>query len=178
MDNASITRVSEDTEKLLLAKKMKPRYKKAEGKYKLKAIVMNSDFDLLQNQYPVRLFVQAKYGLSLRELELLLFLYPKQYFCLKDYKAFPLTFSHRRITTVIKHGFVKIAKKGKNMDQHVYTLTKSAKHQVVAYYKYLSGELKVPTIAENNPLIRKDAPEHHKKVIDFFKKMRDEQKKG
>jgi hypothetical protein len=178
MEYANTTGISEDTERLLLAKKLKPRYKKTEGKYKLKPIVVNTDFDLLQNQYPVRMFIQAKFGLSLRELELLLFLYPKQFFCLKDYKSFPLTFTHRKISTVVKRGFVKIAKKGKNMDHHVYTLTKSAKHQVIVYYKYLSGELLVPTNAENNPMIRKDAPQHHKKVIDFFKRMRDEQKKG
>jgi hypothetical protein len=177
MSSSCDIRLSENTIKLLAEKKHFPRVKKAATKYKRKDVMINTDYNLLENQYAVRKFFQAKHNLSLRELELLLYLFPKQFFSFQDYKAYPLSFTHRKISSVIKLGYVKIFKKGKNQSHHVYTLTKSAKHQVIVYYKYLSGELQIPMIPENNPLLRKDATPHTQKILDFFMYMRVQQKK-
>jgi hypothetical protein len=170
-------RISEDAKKLFAEKKIYPQYKKSAGKYKRNTVLVNTDYNLLENQYAVRKFFQAKHNLTLRELELLLYLFPKQFFSFQDYKAYPLSFSHRKISTVINKGFVKIFKKGKNQSKHVYTLSNSAKHLVIVYYKYLGGELQVPLNPENNPLNRKDMSPQQSKVMEFFKQMREKQKK-
>jgi len=165
-------RVSERTKQLLSDANYNTRAKKIKHKHYKKDALMNMDYNLLENQYVVRRFVEKKFKLSLRDLEILLYLYPKGYFSLKDYKMFPLSYTHRQITSVISKGFVKIFHEGENKAKHVYTLSKSAKHMVVSYYKYLSGELQVPISSENNPLVRKDASNHEKKIINMFKEMR------
>ena len=169
-------RISDDTKDLLKKAGYKPRPKKLEHKHYKKDAVVNMDYNLLENFYVVRKFVQKKFNISLRELELLLYLFPKGFFSHQDYKSYPLSYSHRLISTVIKLGWVRIFTKGENQSQHTYTLTKSAKHIVIVFYKYLSGELKIPLNSENNPLIRKDASSHQQKIIKMFKIMRKYQK--
>lgn len=165
-------RVSERTKKLLKKSGYKPRAKKLEHKHYKKDAVINMDYNLLENVYVVRKFVQKKFNINLRELELLLYLFPKGFFSLEDYKNYPLTYSHRQINTIIKMGWVRIFTEGRYKSEHTYTLTKSAKHMVIVYYKYLSGELQIPTNSENNPMVRKDATAHQQKIIKMFKVMR------
>jgi len=169
-------RVSQDTRKLLKEHGYKVRNKKLEHKYYMKDAVVNLDYNMLENQYVVRKFVEKKFNLSLRELEILLYLFPKGYFSHRDYKQFPMSYTHRRINSVIDSGLVKIFREGDNQSKHVYTLTKSAKHKVISYYKYLSGELKVPTNPQNNPMVRKDASSHTNKIVNMFKRIRKENK--
>jgi hypothetical protein len=173
MDNVNKHGHSEHTQKLLLENSLYPRYKKTEKKYIKRQVVLNTDYNILENQYVIRKFFQAKFNLPLRELELLLYLFPKQYFSHRDYKDYPLSFTHRKISSVIKKGYVIVFRKGKNQDKHIYTLSKSAKHLIQVYYKYLGGELLIPICAENNPMIRNNATPHQQKIISMFKKMRE-----
>lgn len=168
-------RVSEPTKKLLKKKGYRPRNMKLKNKY-YKAAWVNRDYNLLENQYVVRKYYQKKYNMKIMELEILLYLFPKQYFSQADYKDFPRNFTYRQLSYLINKGHVKIFQEGKNKAQHVYSLTQSAKLIVINYYKLLSGELKIPTISENNPMIRKDATQHEKRIISMFHKLAKENK--
>lgn len=170
-------RISERTKELLKEGGYRARAKKLEHKYYKKDAVVNMDYNLLENMYVVRKFVQKKFDIDLRELEILLYLFPKGFFSHRDYKNFPLSYTHRQISSVIKRDFVRIFTEGANKSKHTYTLTKSAKHIVIVYYKYLSGELSIPINSENNPLVRKDASTHQQKIIKMFKLMRKENKR-
>lgn len=165
-------RVSEPTGKLLKEAGYYPRGKGNDPKAPLKNAMMNTDFNLLENQYVVRKYFQKKFNINLQELEILLYLFPKGYFSHADYKAFPLNFTYRQIVSMMKKGHVKIFHEGRNKDHHIYTLTKSAKHRIMVYYQLLSGELEIPTISENNPMIRKDATAHEKKIINMFHRLK------
>lgn len=170
-------RINDRTKELLKEGGYRARAKTIEGKYYKKDAVVNMDYNLLENMYVVRKFVQKKFNIELRDLEILLYLFPKGFFSHRDYKNFPLSYTHRRINSVIKKGFVRIFTEGANYEKHTYTLTKSAKHMVIVFYKYLSGELSIPITSENNPLVRKDISSHQQKIINMFKLMRKENKK-
>jgi hypothetical protein len=165
-------RLSSDTLKQLNKKGFQVRSIIGSDKKYRKGAYMYEGCDMLEYQYPVRVYVQEKYDLTLRELELLLFLFPKKFFTHETYKSYPLSFTHKNINTLIKKDFVYIFSKGKRKTENVYSLTKSAQLKVRNYYKLLSGELEIPTIAENNPLIRKDANNHKKKINNLFKMMK------
>lgn len=169
-------RVSDTTQKLLLEKRVHlVEMKKKEFFYKRTAYI-NLDYDLLENQYVVRKYFQKKHDINLRDLEILLYLYPKGYFSRADYKAYPLHFSNLRIQVMIRKGHIQVFQEGENMDKHVYSLTQSTKHKVQTYYKLLTGELQIPVIGENNPMIRKDATPHEQKIIKMYKRLAQQRK--
>lgn len=164
-------RVSEGTQKLLLEHRIQLMQSPKRKKFYNRSAYINLDYNLLENQYVVRKYFQKKHGITLRDLEILLYLFPKGYFSRADYKAYPLHFSNRRIQTFIGKGYVKIFQEGKNMNKHIYCLTQATKHKVQTYYKLLTGELPIPIISENNPMIRKDATPHEKKIINMYKRL-------
>ncbi len=168
--------VSETTKKLIRNGKKALRKTHGKTKYTRQAVYMNLGYNFLENQYVVRKFFQKKYKIDLRVLEILLYLYPKQYFSHADYKAYPLTFTHRQIVSMIKKGHVIVLQEGKNKTKDVYTLSHSSKLLIQNYYKYLAGEIMIPVISENNPMIRKDATPHERKIINMFKRLAKESK--
>lgn len=170
-DRTKDVRVSEHTKKLMKEHNYKPRNMNIKHKYYRKDAMVNLDYNLLKYQYPVRKFIQKKYKITLRELEILLYLFPIGYFTHRDYKDFPTTFTHRQIISMMKKGHVKIFLEGENKAKHVYCLTQASQLKVQNYYKYLTGELIIPTISENNPMIRKNASSHENKINSMFKKM-------
>lgn len=169
-------RLHPDTKKILTKRKYQVRAIKGSEKNYRKGAYVYLGCDMLEYQLPVRRFVQEKYGITLVELEILLFLFPKKFFTYKEYKTFPMNFTYRTIKKVIDRGFVQLFSEGRNKNEHVYTLTKSAQLMVRNYYKYLSGELDIPVISENNPMIRKHAPKQNKKYINMFHKIKERNK--
>lgn len=170
-DHTKDRRVSEHTRKLLKSKGLKVQQHKPKGKFYRGTANVFKDYNLLENQYVVRKYFQKKYGVPLNELELLLYLYPKQFFSHADYKLYPRNFTYRQIQKMIAIGHVRIYKEGKNYKKHIYTLSQSSKHLVLNYYKLLNGDLQIPTISENNPMIRKDATPHEQRIIKMMRAM-------
>lgn len=139
-------------------------------KYNMKRWLLFYDgYDFLQNLIVVRRYICSRYKINNHLFELLLYLFPIQYFTREDYKKFPSQFTYRQIDKLIDLGLVSIASMGANKDEHLYTLNRSGKSIVIMTYKCLSGEKKMSEKPELNSLASSDANKFEKKHMDLIK---------
>jgi hypothetical protein len=109
-------------------------------------------YDLLELQLFVQPFILKKHDISLRLLNVLLYLYPKGYFTILDY--FPISHAGYEVRFpiyLVKKGYANVVAKPKDgrntqkIDKRwVYTLSQKGKEIVREYYELLSGERKFP----------------------------------
>lgn len=137
---------------------------------KQRILYYSNSYDFLQYQIIVRPYVCKRFKIEVRMLELLLYIYPLNYFTNEDYKVAVRPYSLHSIKTMVKLGFVKIIVKGYNAAEHVYTLTHQAKNIVSLYYKYMSGERKMLDNDQRNPLTKKiKITTHDKKRMEMIR---------
>ena len=153
-----------DKEKIYVQTSGTPRYYK-------KMTKTNLGFNILENLMLVRYYIQKRHDISFRDLEFLLFLYPKLFWDIRDYRDYPKTYSHRNINTMIKKGYVEVFTETDRKRKTVYQLTKKAKHIVVQFYKYLSGEKNVPENTSLNSMFKADATSTNRKRADWVRKI-------
>ncbi len=140
-------------------------------KYSRTQMVVNEGYDFLENISAVRPYIQAKYNIKIRLLELLLCLYPKQAFTWSDYRNIPKAYTYRTMSKLINEGYIVVFSHGKNKSCHLYCLSQQAKLIVTQYYKHLSGERKIPEDYRNNPLQRERVIKYTKKRMSLIEKM-------
>lgn len=105
----------------------------------------------------VRYFINAKYGISQPDLEMLIFLYDEPYFTRAKFKEFDKVFSwdKDRFNRLVRNGWVeKISVESKSR-RGVYNLSFQAKRIVKYVYSLLEGK-EFPTDDSNNPVFRRD----------------------
>jgi hypothetical protein len=145
---------------------------KAKHEKKPKYVFCNQGYDLLENLFVVRHYVCKTKKISLRILEILLKLYPMNYFTYKDYYELPKHFQLVRADYLIKAGLmVEIKEKQKDRTESIFKLSTKACNTVKDFYKYLSGEKQIPEEKRHNYMTRKDATEIDKLRFEFIKKM-------
>ncbi len=146
---------------------VKPQYAK-----KPKYAFCNQGYDLLENFFVVRHYVCTKNKISLRTLEILLKLYPMNYFTYHDYYELPKNFQLVRADYLIKRGFMQeIKEKHKDRPESIFKLTTIAGNIVKDFYRYLSGEKPIPEHPDKNHMAKKGASEIDKLRFEFIKKM-------
>lgn len=152
--------------KKVYKKKEKPAYTKE------KYLEVHEGYDAFENFMVIRNYIQKKYKISLRLLEILLYFYPKNYFTQRDYGEFPKCFTFTGIENMMERKWFAIAVTGSNLDNHVYCLTPNARHIVEKFYKLLAGgELMPDSAKKGNPLGKHDATAYDKKVLALTKKL-------
>lgn len=115
-----------------------------------KFLSLNEGYDILENLLVVRKYVSKKYGIDWKLLEILLFLYPKNYFTWDDYYEMPKDFRYMRLSKLEQLGVARILSRERTLKGSLYTLTTKSRNIVTVFYEYLSGEKKIPEM--NNPL--------------------------
>jgi hypothetical protein len=129
-------------------------------------------YDMLENLMLVRTYIQKKYEIRFKLLELLLFLAPKQFFTQADYKEIAKNYTYGRIDNIVDSGFVKIMTLGESKGRHLYTLSPIGKTMIAEFYKCLFGEKKIPTERlRDNPLASKSANIYIQKKFALIKQM-------
>lgn len=140
------------------------------SKYKKQRFIQFYDgYDFLQNFIVVRQYVQKRYKIDLNLLEILLYLFPMQYFTRDDYKIIPRNYGYRKISDLVRAGYVNIAVTGKNQGEHLYTLNRQGTEIVKIFYESLAGERKIPEQPQKNPMALKTANKITKKQMDLIK---------
>ncbi|WP_438711866.1 hypothetical protein ACSTS3_04740 [Aquimarina muelleri] len=66
------------------------------------------------------------------------------------FKEYPLTFSYRRIDTLIDKQMVEVFRPDTAKSRQIYRLTQKAQTIVRHFFGYLSGEKKIPTNRQKN----------------------------
>jgi hypothetical protein len=132
-----------------------PDYAKA--KYSLKnkkhKLIFKDGRDLLQYNIVVRPYIIRKYRLEKdMELDILLYLFPIQYFTMRDFKILPTVNAGYHLNTLLEMNFIEIAIPHANgHTNNIYQLTERSKKIVTDYYEYLSGEKSVNPTGPTNP---------------------------
>mgnify|MGYP002623498594 FL=1 len=105
----------------------------------------------------VRYFINAKYGITQPDLEMLIFLYDEPYFTKAKFKEFDKVFSwdKDRFDRLIKNGWVEKVSVESKSRLGVYNLTFKAKRIIDYVYSLLEGK-EFPTTADNNPVFKRD----------------------
>jgi len=134
-----------------------------------RVIVFNNDCSLLQNLHIMRRYLYYKYDVDINLLELLLYLYPFNYFTGYDYHDFPMNFKFARLKNMVECGHIVIAsdvKKGKKL----YALSLNSKKIVRKFYALLSGEETIPE-SDFDKAWNKTETAKGNKTFDLIKKM-------
>jgi hypothetical protein len=139
---------------------------------KKKYVSCNQGYDFLENLFVVRHYVCKKNDISFRVLEMLLKLYPMNFFTYKDYYELPKHFQLVRADYLIKKGLmVEIKDKKSDRTDSIFKLSTKAGNMVRDFYKFLSGEKPIPEEPKYNHMAKKDASEIDKLRLEFIKKM-------
>jgi|JI9StandDraft_1071089.scaffolds.fasta_scaffold01710_16 hypothetical protein len=145
---------------------------KAQEKNKKKYIFCIQGYDFLENFFVVRHYVCEKNKISLRVLEMLLKLFPMNYFTYKDYYELPKNFQLIRPDYLINKGLMQEIKVNDQVRaESVFKLTTVAGNIVKDFYKYLSGEKKIPEERKYNHMADPKASTIDKLRYEFIKKM-------
>lgn len=100
------------------------------------------DYNLLEHWGLAVDYASTHYDIPETCLKTLCFLYPKGYFTLREYRAWPFTFGMQRINTLQEKGLVE-----KFLDNHshsVFTLSLRAKRAVEDLHNYMIDPANMP----------------------------------
>ena len=128
-------------------------YVKSVGPILLKQVTMN----YLKYWRVVRYFINAKYGISQPDLEMLIFLYDEPYFTRAKFKEFDKTFSwdKDRFNRLVRNGWVEKVSVESKSRLGVYNLTYKAKRVIGYAYALIEGK-EFPTMPDNNPVFKRN----------------------
>jgi hypothetical protein len=134
----------------------KAKYSSKNEKQKL---IFTSGKDLLQYSIVVRPYILRKHRIKNNfELDILLYLFPIQYFSRRDFKVLPTINEGYHLTTLIDLNYIEVVvHHHKGANSNLYGLTERAKKIVKDYYEYLSGEKTVNPSSYTNPFADSDA---------------------
>lgn len=132
-------------------------------------LARNEGYDMLENMLVVRRYVIKKYNISTHFLEILLYLYAKDYFTWRDYFEMPKYFTFNRLSKLEDMGMARICSKAKTRKESLFCLTPKARLIVTNFYQYLLGEKKIPITG--NPLSHSEATAIDKMRFDLIKKI-------
>lgn len=155
------------------AKGIKVSYFEEEERYTKKQFVqIYKGYDFLENFLIVRQYIQKRYDVSLRELEFMLKLMAMRLFTYEDYHNIPRAFSFNYFRTAIDKGFVVLVADHNKTQKRLYTLSTRGKNICIKFYKYLSGEEKIPETGQYNPMaVKGDQQEFDRKRMMLIKKL-------
>lgn len=129
----------------------------------------NEGFDLLENMLVVKKYICEKYEIKAHLLEILLYLYPRDYFTWYDYYEMPKYFNYNRISKLESEGIIRVVSKDKTKRRSLYGLTPKARNIVTNFYMFLFGEKKIPL--SGNPLSHSTASAIDKMRFNLIKKI-------
>lgn len=115
-------------------------------------------FDLMQYTIVVRPFVLKLYQIEKEIiLDVLLYLFPIQYFTNKDFNLLPLRNTGYNRKQLILLGYVDRCVEITNRGGNIYCLSEKSMRIVNDYYKYMSGEKTIGSSPSVNPFMDEEA---------------------
>jgi len=119
-----------------------------------------------------RHYIQAKYKISLEELEILLYLNSEDYFGRREYAWYANlhSFAQQRMDPLLDKGMIEVFRRKHGSQREIYCLSSLARSVCRAFYKTISGDHLYPENELSNPLFKKNID---KNDIKFKKAMLD-----
>lgn len=141
----AMTIIAKDLGDLSVPNKNTPDFRKTtigKGMFtEKKFLEIHEGYDFLRNFGIISCYVEERYGIDVNALQLLLYLYPLNYFSAEDYRLFPHTSSYKAAlrTNGKPNDLLEIAVYATNRQNHIFTLKSKYKRIVVEFYKLLAG---------------------------------------
>lgn len=150
------------------------RSEKKEKYTKKKYLSLYKGYDFLQYLGVVRFYIQGKNKISNNMLEMLLYLYPINYFTQQDFMDIPKQFEVTRLKVLVDKELAKVAfVDEKDKSKKIYALSTKARNIVTDFYELLSGEKEFNMQYAANPFIGTKATAIDKKRNNLLKKFID-----
>ncbi|MDT0554044.1 hypothetical protein [Urechidicola vernalis] len=148
--------------------------KRSKSKKYKKELIVEVNYNYLQYLGVVRIYLQNKYNLKFEDIELLLYLYPINYFTRKDIRRFPCSWGYKRLNRLIQEDYiVKLSSVPARTRGCVFMLSIKAKNLVRNYHELLSGEKSIPNCPQHNPIFRKDTNTYRSTARAIMEEMRE-----
>lgn len=129
-------------------------------------------YDMLENLFTVRSYIQKHYDISWSTLELYLKLMGMRIFTREEYSQVPRDFQFQKFKSLRDSGCIIVVSDHNKVEERLYTLSTKSKNIVTNFYAYLSGEKKIPEDSVNNPMFNKNKQvPFDKKKAELIKKM-------
>lgn len=148
-------------------------YINEEDKYsKERFVYVSKAYDCCANIFVVRTYIQRRYDISQRTLELLLKLMGLKLFTINDYHTTPKAFDHCRWTTFKETGYINLVMDHNKAEEQIYCLSTKARNIVISFYEHLSGEKKIPETSRYNPMAKANKDfQFDKRKMELIKKL-------
>ncbi|MGA1740296.1 MAG: hypothetical protein ACO393_05500 [Methylophilaceae bacterium] len=117
-------------------------------------------FDYLKYLRVVRYWVKRTYGLSLADLEMLLFLYSERLFKRTDFNDYEELFSWdvSRFNDLLRDGWISVWRKSKGSEVALYEVSFKGKRLILTFYKKLAGDEPISESPQRNPIFKNNSP--------------------
>jgi len=114
-----------------------------------------------------RYWIKKKHDISLKELEMLLFLYSENFFTMVTYNKYVniFGFNQKLIYTLMNKGLVHKWRKEKFGEVAMYELTKKGRRIMSDFYKKLAGEDDYSVLPRKNPVFNKKTQNYTDKTM-------------
>lgn len=121
-------------------------------------LYFKNGYDLLQYSIVIKPYIYKKYNMkSPLDLDMLLYLFPIQFFSSVDFTQLPLRQHNITLKGSIEAGYIELAIVGSKGLGAVYTLSEKSVRIVRDYYEHLSGEKVLNPDSYTNPFKKKNA---------------------
>ena len=146
-----------DAQKLLKGTKISPVFVNKDNDHysKKRFAYVYKGYDFLENLYPVRIYIQKRYELDRHILEILLKLMGMKIFTRALYSEISKSFTYSRWDSIVKSGYLNLIMDHPDVEKRMWTLNSKGRNIVIKFYKYLSGEEKIPEDSVHNPMANK-----------------------
>lgn len=164
--------LSHETQKLLKGKNVVVNSQNTDNKYsKHKFIQIYRGYDMLENMFTVRTYIQKKHKIDIYLFEILLKLMGLGLFTQRDFFDTPRPFTYMKWSSIVETGYLNLVMDHESADKKIYGLNTKAKNIVIDFYECLCGEKKIP-LDSSNPMVDSETKiAYDKRKIEIIKKL-------
>ncbi len=131
---------------------------------KAKFLQVFRGYDMCEDWFVVRTYIQKRYDIDHFLFEILLKLMGLGIFTSQDYQIQSKNFTYNRLYSLIDLGYVVMVMDSHSADDRIYKLSIKGRNIVINFYEYLVGEKKIPVDSKFNPMVKSDKTYDKKKM--------------
>lgn len=143
----------------------------AEKYSKTQFVEIYKGYDMLENLFTVRTYIQKKYNIDHYLFEVLLKLMGMKVFSRAQYVKLPKPFNYKRLQNMMDTGLINLVMDHWDVEKRLYCLNTKGKNIVICFYKHLSGEVPIPENSRFNSMAKQDSSPYDKKKMALIKQM-------
>lgn len=139
---------------------------------KTKFLQVYKGYDMLENLFTVRTFIQKQYKIDSYQFEILLKLMGMRVFSRQQYRDIPKPYNYGKFNNIERTGTINLLQDHYDVEKRLYCLNSKGRNIIINFYKYLSGEKRIPEDGVKNVMAKKSTQlAYDKKKMALIKRM-------